>query len=242
MDLSGFEIHDTLSPKIWDENNKLYDGIQARLVKIANDFYEGTNLLSPIKDITLTGSLANYNWSDHSDLDLHIITDLSSTGDNPEVVKRLVDSLKTIWNKKHNISIKDYDVEVYVQDINQPHHSGGTFSLLDDLWINVPTRDVQGFDPTVVEKKATSLMRQIDICSEILRNGQYEDAIELCELLKEKIRRMRKGGLDRAGEFSNENIAFKILRREGYLDKLHSINTEAYDKKMSMTEIFLGNR
>ena len=242
MDLEGFKIHDTLSPKIWDESGQMYDDVQAKLVKIANDFYEGTNLPVKLKDITLTGSLSNYNWSNYSDADVHLLVDLAEINEDENLVRRLVDSLKTIWNRKHDIKVKDYDVEVYIQDINQPHHAGGTFSLIDDIWINTPTKEIRGFDPTVVEKKASSLMRQIDICNTLLAKGEYEDAIELCDFLKEKIRRMRQSGLEKAGEFSNENIAFKVLRREGYLGILQDIRTEAYDKKMSLTEIYLGRK
>ena len=45
---------------------------------------------------------------------------------------------------------------------------------------------------------------------------------------------MRQTGLDREGEYSYENITFKVLRRVGLLDKLADLETLAYDKSLSM--------
>ena len=47
---------------------------------------------------------------------------------------------------------------------------------------------------------------------------------------------MRQSGLDREGEYSFENIAFKVLRRSGYLDKLTTIETRAYDNSLTLDE------
>ena len=56
------------------------------------------------------------------------------------------------------------------------------------------------------------------------------------ERIKEKIRRMRRAGLDSPKqEFSPENIAFKILRREDTLQKLNDLKYDAYDQLMSVT-------
>ena len=47
---------------------------------------------------------------------------------------------------------------------------------------------------------------------------------------------MRRAGLDSSKqEFSPENIAFKILRREDTLQKLNDLKYDAYDKLMSVT-------
>ena len=47
---------------------------------------------------------------------------------------------------------------------------------------------------------------------------------------------MRQSGLDREGEYSFENISFKVLRRMGYLDKLSELETKAYDKSLTLNE------
>ena len=69
------QIQDDLNRDIWDENNKLKPEISEKLLRIAKDFYEKLDLPTPILDITFTGSMANYNWTDLSDIDLHIVID-----------------------------------------------------------------------------------------------------------------------------------------------------------------------
>ena len=76
--LNSFKVKDTLEPQIW-QNDTLNPNVRTQLVKIATDFYEGLNLPPEVKmkDIIFTGSLANYNWSKFSDVDLHIVLDFS---------------------------------------------------------------------------------------------------------------------------------------------------------------------
>ena len=70
----------------------------------------------------------------------------------------------------------------------------------------------------------------------VLDKGKYVSVLRSVERIKEKIRRMRRAGLDSSKqEFSPENIAFKILRREDTLQKLNDLKYDAYDKLMSVT-------
>ena len=61
-----------------------------------------------------------------------------------------------------------------------------------------------------------------------------EEALE-AEL--EKIYTLRQSGLDSGGEFSSENLVFKILRAQGYLDKLKSLINKTYDSEHSIDEV-----
>ena len=58
----------------------------------------------------------------------------------------------------------------------------------------------------------------------------------MAESIKEKLKRMRRTGLDRTGIYSPENLAFKMLRRSGDIEQLFSIYTQAYDKIYSMSQ------
>lgn len=65
----------------------------------------------------------------------------------------------------------------------------------------------------------------------------YERALRNIERIKTKIRTMRQAGLaSKAQEYSAENIAFKILRRENILRKLNDLKYLAYDSSMSIEE------
>ena len=47
---------------------------------------------------------------------------------------------------------------------------------------------------------------------------------------------MRQAGLQRAGEYSAETIAFKLLRRTSYIKKLYDAYNSDYDSYMSLNE------
>ena len=128
--VKSFRLKDDLNPKLWTDF-EINEEVKEDLLKIASDFYSSTDLNADVKDIVLTGSLANYNWSEkYSDYDLHILINFKDVDDNVVLVKKFVDSAKNIWNKDHDIRIKGYEVEVYIQDISEPHKSTGIFSLL----------------------------------------------------------------------------------------------------------------
>ena len=74
INLKSFNFKKELNPKIW-KNGKLKDNIRKRLVKIAKEFVESTELDFIPVDIVIVGSIASFNWSKYSDIDLHIITD-----------------------------------------------------------------------------------------------------------------------------------------------------------------------
>jgi hypothetical protein len=71
------------------------------------------------------------------------------------------------------------------------------------------------------------------------KNEEYDKTIRMIKNLKEKIKKMRQTGLDREGEYSFENIAFKVLRRTMYLDKLSEIENSSYDKSLTLDESML---
>ena len=107
----SFDINDTLEPRVWD-GQKICPEIRTRLLKIASDFIDGLPVDVDVKDITLTGSLANYNWSNYSDFDLHIIVDFRDIDPNVTLVKSFFDNARMRWNDTHDIKIKGYEVEV----------------------------------------------------------------------------------------------------------------------------------
>ena len=85
---SSFLINKDLESTFWPLDNKLNPSIRKKLIQIAKDFFDGLDLNgAELKDITFTGSLANYNWSPYSDIDLHLIVDFKEVNDDVELVK-----------------------------------------------------------------------------------------------------------------------------------------------------------
>ena len=232
----SFEIHETLEPRIW-EDEKIKESIRERLVKVATHFMEKLPIDVEIKDIVLTGPLANYNWSNYSDVDLHIIIDFLDVDENKTLVKALFDNARMKWNDKHNIKMKGYDVEIYVEDSGEKHHSGGVYSLMNNEWVNKPTKYQRNIDFTSARRKADDIEFQVNIIDNLITARKFKAAMRNVLRLKEKIKNMRRAGLESAQrEFSVENIAFKILRRNGILDQLENQKNKIYDDMMSVLE------
>jgi len=239
--ITGLDVKKTLNPIFWEDKNHLNEEITNRLYKIAKNFFKSLGLdWSKIKDITVTGSLANFNWSKYSDIDLHILVDLSDFSEDEKMVKEYFRNASMMWNKTHDIRIKDHEVEVYIQDYEEPHHSTGVYSVKEGKWNNRPSRYTAKIDYKNVQKKAAKLMDEIDEVYEMFAHKEYKQAHDEAERLKDRIRKFRQGGLEEGGAYSVENLAFKVLRRNDYLQKLSSLKILAYDKLMSMNGEF-GN-
>jgi hypothetical protein len=242
IDLSSFEVRSTLNPKIFDKDQHIYSEIRRRLLMIADDFFETLNIdWVDIQDIILTGSLANFNWSKFSDVDLHILVNFDDVDENEELVKEYFNSKKNLWNEKHDITIKGYDVELYMQDTEEPHVSSGVYSILWDGWVVKPDSTKKEIDSKKVEQKVNSIVDTIEEIYFMYKSGEYDKTIRMVKNLKDKIKKMRQTGLDREGEYSFENISFKVLRRTMYLDKLSDIETKAYDKSLTLKESKIYN-
>jgi len=234
--LMAFDVQQDLQQKIWNGDDSVRPGVKAALLDIVEEFLEGLDLDLDIKDIIITGSIANYNWSDYSDIDIHILVDFKDVNENTDMVKRFFDSVRSNWNKLHNIHVKGHEVEIYVQEENEPHVSTGVYSLMNDRWLVKPQKVRPAIDRYTATKKMKSLAREIDKLSSIFDGGRAEQAFEMATRLKDKIKRMRQGGLDRTGIYSPENLAFKMLRRSGDIEQLFSIYTQAYDKIYSLDQ------
>ena len=229
--VDGFEMQDELAPSLW-QNKKLLPDVREKLLQIAEDFIDSLELGIDIIDVTITGSLANYNWSKYSDVDLHIIVDFSDVDDNFDIVKGFFDAKRVYWNHAHEITIDQYEVEIYVEDDDEEHISTGVYSVTNDSWKIEPGPQEQVFeiDEPNVRKKAASLMTQIELAEK-----QLEDDPKGAFQMSEKIRNMRSSGLKTSqGQYSIENVAFKVLRRTNYLQRLSDLKTKSYDKMMSM--------
>ena len=235
VDLSSFKIQDDLHPKFWDEQKKLNPRIRKRLLNIAREFMDELGIESDqILDITMTGSLANYNWSKFSDIDLHIIVNYEDIDDNSELVKDYVTAKRIVWNDTHDIKIYGFEVEVYVEDESEDHMSTGIYSIQYDEWKTEPVHKAESFCEHCVQTKAVALMHQIDDIEQKFELEDYDMVLSRSLALKAKIKKLRQTGLEKTGAYSVENLAFKVLRRSGYLGKLSDLKNASYDELMSM--------
>ena len=240
----------TLNEKFWSEDKKFDPKIRDKLLVISQDFIDNLDLEGiPIHDITLTGSHSNYNYNEYSDLDVHILIDFKDINDDEELVKTALDGQRFIWNLRHNINLNNHDVELYMQDKDEPHVASGLFSLKDNEWIVEPSFEEPSIDERDVYKKARAIQREVQILKNKVAVARGKEARELHNRgnrLKEKIGKMRKAGLDREGEFSVENLAFKVLRNTNVIETLIDEIAKSYDKIFmenfkTFFEYFQGN-
>jgi predicted nucleotidyltransferase len=234
--IKSFKPKDTLSLQIFEEGEggiTMRPEIRKKLLEISDEFVETFGVEFFIHDIVLTGSIANYNWSNFSDIDLHIIIDFKESKYNSDLVKEFFDAKKNVWNEKHEIVIKGYDVELYVQDVDEPHVSSGVYSVLHDKWEIEPKQEKANIDDNKILGKAEYYAKKID---SIVNSGENENILPSIEKLRSKIKEFRQCGLETGGEYSYENLVFKLLRRNGYIEKLLKLKTSITDKKLSITQ------
>jgi predicted nucleotidyltransferase len=236
--IKTFKVKPELNKKFWDENGKLDPVAKNAMLKTVKLFYKSINIEDKpeIIDVIFTGSLANYNWSKFSDIDIHLLFDYSQYGENIEVFEKYFLLAKNEWNLKHNIAIKGFDVELYTEDYRNPHHSTGVYSLLTDRWLRVPKKQVPLFDPNEVVSKVSMVHKQYNQLVDDFMVGDHDTAIQKINNFRRKLTKYRKSGLEKGGEFSNENITFKMLRRSGLLDKIMKLYTKIVDTHLSVDE------
>jgi predicted nucleotidyltransferase len=230
--VKSFKPKDELSPQIFD-GDKMREDVRKRLLEIADDFIESFGVEFFIHDIVLTGSLANFNWSNFSDVDLHILIDYKESEYRFELVKEFFDAKKSVWNEKHDIKIKGYNVEVYVQDLDEPHISSGVYSILHDKWLLKPEKDIANVDDRKILEKGEEYAKRID---DLMKIKDIDNILPKIESLRLKLKEFRQGGLESGGEYSYENLVYKLLRRNGYIEKLLKLKIYITDKKLSLTQ------
>jgi len=231
------EIQDDLNRDIWDDNNKLKPEIAEKLTRIAEDFYEKLDLPTPVLDITFTGSMANYNWTSLSDIDLHIVVDYLDINDNQELVRNYLMEAKSNWNRNHDIKIKGHEVEIYVQDSNEPHHSTAVYSITNDDWVIKPRKKRFEASEDAIRQKADAFIARIDLLQKLSDEGKHEEVYGDSERLRDKLRNYRQSGLETGGEFSTENLVFKFLRNSEEIERIYDFKKKAYDAMMSVEEV-----
>ena len=216
--LKEYHTHSELNPSIW-QNGQLKSGLRDGFMKIAEKFYDFLEINTPILDVILIGSNANYNWTKYSDIDLHVVINYMEVGDNLHMVKNYLHLKKAVWNHNFPLKYKGIDIELYAQDINENLHSSvGIYSIAHDKWINRPNVDLISIDDAMIQQKAAPFVYEI----ENLKQDHPNVEKRIRELLL-RLRKLRQSGLEAEGEYSVENLAFKHLRNKGYISKLKEL-------------------
>ena len=215
-----------LNPAIWATDDQIKPEVLNKLLDIANAFYKDTELTTPLEDVYILGSSAGYNWTPTSDIDLHLLVDFTKIGDDEELVKNYVDGLKSKWNTSHDIKIGNHPVEVYIQDKKEVNKSQAVYSLMKNHWVKKPKHEDIKIDKDAIKRKYKQSVQSIE-------SAISDGDIDKIKKLIKRIYDMRQAGLDKSGEYSVENLVFKLLRSTGYINKLRDTVNQLTDKELS---------
>ena len=240
ISLKSFKVQDELNPKIW-VNDKLNSRVRLRLLDIVDDFIDELSVrwVKP-EDTIITGSIANYNWSKYSDIDVHIIMDFSKIYKKKEFVEDYFNSKKELWKRDHeDLTIYGFPVELYVQDKDDKLEASGVYSLDKNEWIKEPKNlDDAKINEVYVKEQAAKYMTLVDGYENELKKETDTHKIdkigEKVKKLLDKIKGVRKESLKRSGEMGSGNVIYKIIRRMGYLDKIWDIINNTYNKSKTI--------
>jgi hypothetical protein len=223
-------FHDQLNPKLF-HGKHLRPDVDEQLQIIAQDFLSELGIRDlDVKDVTISGSNAAYSYTPNSDLDLHILVDLSQYSDDA-VYQELFQAKKNLYNDSHDITINGIPVELYIQDANEPVVSLGEYSILQDKWLRLPTKRRSNLDQTATKQKYEKLAKLAEFAL------HTKDLSKLKKVL-ETIKRYRQAGLDFGGEFGPENLAFKMLRSQGIITKLYDLRDKLHSQRLSIEGMY----
>ena len=230
------KLSDTLNPTIW-EDFKLKEDVKNKLKEISDAFIKYLDFDFNIDDIQIVGSMANYNFTKYSDIDLHLIADLSEfevlDKDYLDCITKYFNAKKSLFNQNHNITIYGHPVELYIEDKNYPAKANGKYSILKNDWIIKPTKNEEEIEDVSDNPKYLEYIEKIDDITSSRYNS--EEAEELLDELYE----IRKNGLLNGGEYAEDNLIFKTLRNNDYIQKLRKYINDNFDESLSLKETLL---
>ena len=218
------EIHQDLNPKIW-EKNKMRPDVSKALLNIAKEYYDFLELPVEVKDIVVSGSQANFNYSPYSDIDLHFIVSYDDVQCDMEV-DELFDTKRKLWKEQHDIKIHGIPVELYVEDEKKPAVSS-TYSILKQVWLKYPTLDNIVYNKDAVKE-------EVKKWTVVINHAISSNNLDVCRKAKDMLYQYRQAGLAKAGEFSVPNLTFKSLRNAELISKLMEKISDLYDKELSI--------
>jgi hypothetical protein len=227
----SLQYHNNLNPKLWDDG-QLKPEVRGKLIQFAETWRDFAMIPKEmVQDIVMTGGNANYNYTDQSDIDVHLVVDRDGFGMPRDFIDQFLQDKKILWTMTHpNIKVYGYPLEPYAQDpaesipMNQ-----GQYSLMNAQWIQMPSNLNLDFTGNkVLQDKVDHYKHVVD---RLIRSSASSAALKG---IKNKITAARGPAIAKGGEFSLENLVFKELRNQGYIDKIDMYLKSEQDKALSL--------
>ena len=182
----NIEKHNELNPKLWNEDNTLKTEVDEKINQIVDEFISDLHedeINIKIDDIILVGSNCSYNYTESSDLDIHIIANAKESNYPPEYAEKLYSAYRTIFNKTLDIAFYDIPVEIYVETENSELVSNGIYSVMNRQWIKEPVAEnIPEIDQEVFEKDFKVWEDRYNNLIKTIRNKSITvDGVDDCE-------------------------------------------------------------
>jgi hypothetical protein len=220
------ELHQTLNPTLWDDG-ELKQPVQIALLRIAKAYWKFLGIDTRLDDVLVTGSQANYNYSKHSDIDLHLVVDYNDV-ECDMAVDELFKTKRDLWKAEHDIDIYGIPVEVYVEDLNRPAVSA-TYSIVKNMWIKPPQRMESKAEIDRIERLCLAWMI-------LITTRLATKELDQIRQVKDMLWSYRKQGLAIEGEMGVPNLVFKTLRNSGVTDMLLAAVRKLGDDDLSLED------
>lgn len=219
------EVHNTLNPQLWDENNELKPEVYDKLLDIYDEFMRFIDIPLNVVDVEIVGSNASYNYNDDSDIDLHIIVNSEINYIDKEILRLFYNSKKGSFNDNYDITINNIPVELYIEDVKDGNATNGRFSILRNEWVVFP-EPINYEIPDITDELNTWLEKATNLIAST-------DEQAILDFINE-IYMMRKLGLAQDGEASVGNLVFKELRNMEILSDLKDRYYELKSNDLSL--------
>lgn len=227
-----FEVHNNLNPMLWTKDGRLKEEIKEHLNAIVDEFIDYIEIPIIVADIQLVGSNASFNYTNKSDIDLHIIANFDFVNADETLLQALYDTKKAQFNSKYDISIKGMDVELYVQNIKSGIVSNGIYSLLYDQWIKFPQK--------IENVPQYNITKDVDILKNKIEKALDTQNVEDIQNIINELYLLRKNSIAIEGEYGRGNQIFKEIRNLGLLQELKDGLTKAKSKILSLENLSFG--
>ena len=216
-----------LNPKLWQGSGQLKSQVRGALLSIAQDFKDYIDVPFTVVDVIITGSNVNYNYTNNSDLDLHLIADFDSVDCDREA-SELFDAKRLLYAEEHNIEVYGIPVGLYVEDQDHPGVSAGSYSILRDQWLNKPSKVQPKYD-------ADQVMRMTQVWRTVIQHAMQTGDLHVCRNTVQLLRKYRKLGLAQSqGEFSTANLVYKALRNDDVISGMVTLINRLHDQQLSL--------
>lgn len=218
-------MHQNLNPLFW-QNNQLNHDVDERLYRLGQFYFKKVSDDMPgvkLDDIVFIGSMADYLYTTHSDLDVNLIIDVSNVAWPSKAIASFLKQNNKYWHTQ-TLSLFNYPIEMGAY--TQISTLGGIYSILNHAWVKMPEHHEILFSKDELKNIVRAHHQNIiTLQQNYIANSKQFDCGKFTNFQSALIK-WRKDGLQRDGLTSIENMSYRLLRILGEIDLVSDLASE----------------